>query len=267
MDEAAERRAGGAADAGGAGRRDAPAGRRARAGRALVLRAGRAHRARSRGARGPSRCSPSSMGVMLDGRSVPVARALAREWAGGYLELPNYANNWRRLGFDEDDVAGGGLGPAAGRGVRLGAEAIADRVRAHLDAGADHVCIQVIGLGRAGRRTAALRGARAGVAQRADPSRRSRDRGSSRSASRAIHRASAILERSSSASASSIAAGCSARFRFPIWRSAQLTAFLTSLRSSVAAARISGNRRGRRRRARSLRARRGGRSSRRRSAS
>ena len=72
------------------------------------------------------------------------ARRVARAWTAGYLELPNYANNWRRLGYD-DDVAGGGSDRLVDAGVAWGdAAIIADRVRAHLDAGADHVCVQVI---------------------------------------------------------------------------------------------------------------------------
>lgn len=71
------------------------------------------------------------------------ARRIARAWAVDYLGLPNYANNWRRLGFDQDDLAGSDrLLEAA---FALGDVAsIADRVREHLDAGADHVCVQLI---------------------------------------------------------------------------------------------------------------------------
>jgi probable F420-dependent oxidoreductase len=72
------------------------------------------------------------------------ARRIGRAWTAGYLELPNYANNWRRLGFD-DEVSGGGSDRLVDAGVAWGdAEAIAVRVRDHLDAGADHVCVQVI---------------------------------------------------------------------------------------------------------------------------
>ena len=71
------------------------------------------------------------------------ARRIARGWAASYLELPNYANNWRRLGFGEDDVAGSDR--LLDAGIAWGdAAAIAARVREHLDAGADHVCVQVI---------------------------------------------------------------------------------------------------------------------------
>jgi probable F420-dependent oxidoreductase len=68
----------------------------------------------------------------------------ARAWAAGYLELPNYAGNWRRLGFDDDDVRGSDrlLEAAFAWGD---AASIARRVREHLEAGADHVCVQLLG--------------------------------------------------------------------------------------------------------------------------
>jgi probable F420-dependent oxidoreductase len=71
------------------------------------------------------------------------ARRIARGWAASYLELPNYAHNWKRLGYGEDDVAGSERLLDAGV-VWGAAPVIADRVREHLDAGADHVCVQVI---------------------------------------------------------------------------------------------------------------------------
>jgi probable F420-dependent oxidoreductase len=74
------------------------------------------------------------------------ARAIARGWARHYLELPNYANNWRRSGYSEEDVAGDRSDRLIDAGIAWGdADAIAHRVREHLDAGADHVCVQVIG--------------------------------------------------------------------------------------------------------------------------
>ncbi|HET9672942.1 MAG TPA: TIGR03620 family F420-dependent LLM class oxidoreductase [Actinomycetota bacterium] len=71
------------------------------------------------------------------------ARRGARAWAADYLELPNYANNWRRLGFDDGDLAPSDrlLEAAFAFGD---ASTIAERVRAHLDAGADHVCVQLL---------------------------------------------------------------------------------------------------------------------------
>ena len=71
------------------------------------------------------------------------ARALAREGLSVYLQLPNYVNNWRRLGFTEDDFADGGSDRLVDRIVVWGDEAtIAARVQAHFDAGADQVCVQ-----------------------------------------------------------------------------------------------------------------------------
>ncbi len=71
------------------------------------------------------------------------ARALAREGLSVYLQLPNYVNNWRRLGFTEDDFADGGSNRLVDHVVVWGDEAtIATRVQAHFDAGADHVCVQ-----------------------------------------------------------------------------------------------------------------------------
>ena len=72
-------------------------------------------------------------------------RDVARGWVADYLELPNYANNWRRLGY-EDDLAGGASDRLIDAGIVWGSvDDVATRVRAHLDAGADHVCVQVIG--------------------------------------------------------------------------------------------------------------------------
>lgn len=73
------------------------------------------------------------------------AGGIGGRWARDYLQLPNYANNWRRMGFDVDDVAGSGRDRLLEAGIAWGdADAIAARVREHLDAGADHVCLQVI---------------------------------------------------------------------------------------------------------------------------
>jgi probable F420-dependent oxidoreductase len=70
----------------------------------------------------------------------------ARSFVASYLLLPNYVHNLRRLGFGDDDLTGNGSDRLVDALVARGDEAaIAGRVRAHLDAGADHVCIQVIG--------------------------------------------------------------------------------------------------------------------------
>jgi probable F420-dependent oxidoreductase len=70
----------------------------------------------------------------------------ARSFVASYLLLPNYVRNLRRLGFGDEDLAGNGSDRLVDALVACGDEAaIAARVRAHLDAGADHVCIQVLG--------------------------------------------------------------------------------------------------------------------------
>ena len=63
-----------------------------------------------------------------------------------YTGLPNYRNNWFRLGFDESDVVRGGSERLKDALVVVGDEAaVVRRVREHLDAGATHVCLQLLG--------------------------------------------------------------------------------------------------------------------------
>ncbi|MCW2672126.1 MAG: F420-dependent oxidoreductase [Frankiales bacterium] len=64
---------------------------------------------------------------------------------GVYTGLPNYRNNWLRLGFSEDDLADGGSDRLKQAMVVRGLEAIRARVDEHLAAGASHVCLQVLG--------------------------------------------------------------------------------------------------------------------------
>jgi probable F420-dependent oxidoreductase len=74
------------------------------------------------------------------------ARALARKFLSIYLGLPNYVNNWRRLGFTDADIAGGGSDRLVDALIAWGDEkAIRARIEEHWQAGADHVCVQSIG--------------------------------------------------------------------------------------------------------------------------
>ena len=83
---------------------------------------------------------------VLLGTDVEQARALARQSVGFYLGLSNYAGNWRRLGFGDDDVRPPGSDALIDAVVAHGtAEAVAARLDAHRRAGADHVTIQVLG--------------------------------------------------------------------------------------------------------------------------
>ena len=60
-----------------------------------------------------------------------------------YMALPNYANNWKRLGLADSDIAGGGSDKLIDALVAWGnEEALRRRVQEHLDAGATQVCIQ-----------------------------------------------------------------------------------------------------------------------------
>ena len=73
-------------------------------------------------------------------------KAVAREFAQRYLGMRNYAQNLLDLGFTEDDLAGGGSDRLVDAVIPQGsAEQIAEVVRAHLEAGADHVCVQPLG--------------------------------------------------------------------------------------------------------------------------
>jgi probable F420-dependent oxidoreductase len=83
------------------------------------------------------------MAAVLDANPTR-ARDVARAFATRYLALANYANNLRRLGWPDDELTGGGSDRLLDAVVPQGdAAAIAHRVREHLDAGADHVCVQL----------------------------------------------------------------------------------------------------------------------------
>ena len=86
----------------------------------------------------------SEQGVVLE-TDPTKAREIARMHLATYLGLPNYSNNWKRQGFTDDDIANGGSDRLVDALVVWGDEAtIAARVQQHRDAGADHVCIQVL---------------------------------------------------------------------------------------------------------------------------
>lgn len=92
---------------------------------------------------GPMLCPEQAVVLSTDPDE---ARSAARKHMATYLTLPNYTNNLRRLGWGDDDLADGGSDELVDAIVAWGdEEAIAARVRAHLDAGADHVCVQVLG--------------------------------------------------------------------------------------------------------------------------
>jgi len=76
------------------------------------------------------------------------ARKVARATAQTYMPLPNYRNNWKRMGMTEADLADGGSDAFIDATFAWGdAATIKARIQAHLDAGASHVCIQPVNPG------------------------------------------------------------------------------------------------------------------------
>jgi probable F420-dependent oxidoreductase len=102
------------------------------------------HTRRAREALGPKALLAPEQAVVLE-TDADRARAIARSHTQHYLRLPNYVNNLRRLGYTEEDVKGGGSNRLVDEIVAWGGlDLVTSRIRAHLEAGADHVCVQVI---------------------------------------------------------------------------------------------------------------------------
>jgi probable F420-dependent oxidoreductase len=102
------------------------------------------HTAVARHALGPDALVLPEQAVALE-RDPAVARSLGRAHLLHYFALPNYVNNYRRLGFGEEDFADGGSDRLIDALVAWGDEdAIRERIDLHRAAGADHVCIQVL---------------------------------------------------------------------------------------------------------------------------
>jgi probable F420-dependent oxidoreductase len=100
------------------------------------------HTARARAVLGPDKWLCVEQKV-LRVTAPTTARAVARQAMAFYLPLTNYRQNWLRLGFDEDDLANGGSDRFLDAMVAWGNEsAIRQRIQAHFEAGASHVCIQ-----------------------------------------------------------------------------------------------------------------------------
>jgi probable F420-dependent oxidoreductase len=74
------------------------------------------------------------------------ARAVAREHLHTYLTTPFNIAKFRRLGYTDDDIDHGGSDRIVDELVFWGSpDSVVARLRAHRDAGADHVAVQVIG--------------------------------------------------------------------------------------------------------------------------
>ena len=102
------------------------------------------HTAIARQALGVGPLLAPEQGVVLEA-DVARARDIARPYVTGYGQLENYANSWRRLGFSDDDITKGSDRLVDALFACGDADKIAERVKAHFAAGADHVCLQVVG--------------------------------------------------------------------------------------------------------------------------
>ena len=94
---------------------------------------------------GPNALLAPELACVLDTDSAR-ARDTARRYAAIYLGLRNYTSNVLRFGFTDEDIADRGCDHLIDAIIPHGtAEQIAQAVHAHLDAGADHVCLQPLG--------------------------------------------------------------------------------------------------------------------------
>ena len=102
------------------------------------------HTARAREILGPERWLCVEQKVILE--SDPTrARELARPVARIYTGLPNYRNNWLRMGLEESDFENGGTDRFIDTTFAWGSvDQIRARIQEHFDAGASHVCIQPV---------------------------------------------------------------------------------------------------------------------------
>jgi probable F420-dependent oxidoreductase len=102
------------------------------------------HTAQARQLLGPNPYLCPEQAVILE-KDPAKARAIARKFLEIYLGLPNYTNNWLRLGFQETDLANGGSDRLIDTVVSWGdLKTVVSRIQEHHAAGADHVCIQVL---------------------------------------------------------------------------------------------------------------------------
>ncbi|MFI0167686.1 TIGR03620 family F420-dependent LLM class oxidoreductase [Streptomyces sp. NPDC017095] len=119
---------------------------RERAEGAHTYKVNTAHTAQAREILGPDAFLAVEHAVLPEADPVR-ARALAREHLHGYLQTPYNVAKFRRLGYTDDDLSGGGSDRFVDDLVFWGdTDTIARKLRGHLDAGADHVAVQVVGV-------------------------------------------------------------------------------------------------------------------------
>lgn len=102
------------------------------------------HTRAAREALGPGPLLATEQAVVLEADPIR-AREIARGHTARYLRLPNYTDNLLRHGLEEADLADGGSDRLVDAIVAWGdLEAVRERIDAHVAAGADHVCVQVL---------------------------------------------------------------------------------------------------------------------------
>jgi probable F420-dependent oxidoreductase len=101
------------------------------------------HTAIARRRLGPDALLAPEQGVILE-TDPERAREIGRAALANYLRLPNYLNSWRRLGFSEEDVSTPSDRLIDALFAWGDTGTVRQRIQAHLDAGADHVCIQAV---------------------------------------------------------------------------------------------------------------------------
>jgi hypothetical protein len=102
------------------------------------------HTAKARKILGPGKLLAPEQMVCFE-KDPSAARAVARQAMQTYLGLPNYVRNLKALGWTDGDLANGGSDKLVDAIVAWGGiDAVVARVKAHHDAGADHVCLQVL---------------------------------------------------------------------------------------------------------------------------
>jgi probable F420-dependent oxidoreductase len=103
------------------------------------------HTAQARSILGPGPLLvPEIAGSLATGEA---GLAAVRPYVARYLQMPNYVNSLRSHGFTEQDVSGAGSDRLLSQITPYGTAALLAGVRAHLDAGADHVVIQPLAAG------------------------------------------------------------------------------------------------------------------------
>jgi probable F420-dependent oxidoreductase len=106
---------------------------------------GTGHSALARAILGPGKLLAPEQGVILETDRAKV-REVANEALTHYRNLPNYVASWKYQGYSDEDIAQVSDRLIDGIFAWGTVDQVAARVREHLDAGADHVCMQVLGV-------------------------------------------------------------------------------------------------------------------------